>query len=81
MIFSTPLVYCYQKTELEAIVMSQPIVPLETPQSRRFDKKNKNEMVLKMRIGKVELSLFQSLHQETLETILDKVLAYEHSTQ
>ncbi|GGE32283.1 hypothetical protein GCM10011510_11980 [Streptococcus himalayensis] len=81
MIFSTPLVYCYQKTELEAIVMSQPIVPLETPQSRRFDKKNKNEMVLKMRIGRVELSLFQSLHQETLETILDKVLAYEHSTQ
>ncbi|MDY4761811.1 hypothetical protein [Streptococcus thoraltensis] len=53
--------------------MSEPIVPLETPQSRRFDKKNKNEMVLKMRIGKVELSLFQSLHQETLETILDKV--------
>ncbi len=36
MIFSTPLVYCYQKTELEAILMSQPIVPLKTPQSRRF---------------------------------------------
>ncbi len=30
MIFSTPLVYCYQKTELEAILMSQPIVPLKT---------------------------------------------------
>ncbi|WP_242258538.1 hypothetical protein [Streptococcus thoraltensis] len=61
--------------------MSQSIVPLETPQSRRFDQKNKNAMVLKMRIGKVELSLFQSLHQETLETILDKVLLYGHSTQ
>ncbi|MGX7776998.1 hypothetical protein ACVV62_08030 [Streptococcus pluranimalium] len=61
--------------------MSQPIVPLERSQSRRFDKKNKNEMVLKMRIGKVELSLFQSLHQETLEAILDKVLLYGDSTQ
>lgn len=61
--------------------MSHPIVPLETSQFRRFDKKNKNEMVLKMRIGKVELSLFQSLHQETLETILDKVLLYGDSTQ
>jgi IS66 family element len=60
--------------------MSQPIVPFETPPSRRFDKKNKNEMVLKMRIGRVELSLFQSLHQETLD-ILDKVLLYDHSTQ
>ncbi len=45
-----PLVYCYQKTELEAIVMSQPIVPLETSQYRRLDMKNKNEVVLKMRI-------------------------------
>ncbi|CEO61280.1 hypothetical protein [Streptococcus pneumoniae] len=57
--------------------MSQPIVPLETSQSHRFDKKSKNEMALKVRIGKVELSLFQSLHQETLETILDKVLLYD----
>ncbi|MGT2625355.1 hypothetical protein [Streptococcus thoraltensis] len=61
--------------------MSEPIVPLETPQSRRFDQKNKNEMVLKMRIGKVELSLFQSLHQETLKTILDKVLLYGDLSQ
>ncbi|WP_068993056.1 hypothetical protein [Streptococcus himalayensis] len=61
--------------------MSQPIVPLKTPQSRRFPHKSKSKMALKMRIGKVELSLFQSLHQETLETILDKVLLYDHSTQ
>ncbi len=81
MIFSTPLVYCYQKTELEAILMSQPIVPLKTPQSRRFPHKSRSDLIMKMRIGKVELSLFPSLHQETLETILDKVLAYEHPTQ
>ncbi|MGT2831906.1 hypothetical protein [Streptococcus halotolerans] len=61
--------------------MTQPIVPLETPQTRRFEKKKKNEIMLKMRIGKVELSLFQSLHQETLETILDKVLLYVDSSQ
>ncbi|MGT2826938.1 hypothetical protein [Streptococcus himalayensis] len=61
--------------------MSQPIVPLKTPQSRRFPHKSRNDLVLKMGIGKVELSLFQSLHQETLETILEKVLTYEHPTQ
>ncbi|MGT2833635.1 hypothetical protein [Streptococcus halotolerans] len=61
--------------------MTQPIVPLETPQSRRFEKKKKNEIVLKLRIGKVELSLFQSLRQETLETILDKVLLYVDSSR
>nr|WP_068990770.1 hypothetical protein [Streptococcus himalayensis] len=46
-----------------------------------FPHKSRSDLIMKMRIGKVELSLFQSLHQETLETILDKVLAYEHSTQ
>ncbi|MBF0777723.1 hypothetical protein [Streptococcus cuniculi] len=61
--------------------MTQPIVPLKVPPSHRFDKKNKNEKVLKMRIGKLELSLFPSLHQERLETILDKVLLYAPSTQ
>ncbi|MGT2833690.1 hypothetical protein [Streptococcus halotolerans] len=61
--------------------MTQPIVPLETPQTRRFEKKKKNEIMLKMRIGKVELSLFQSLHQETLETILDKVLRYDNASR
>ncbi|GGE38434.1 hypothetical protein [Streptococcus himalayensis] len=61
--------------------MSQPIIPLKTPQSRRFPHKSRNDLVMKMRIGKVELSLFQSLHKETLETILDKVLLYDHSTQ
>ncbi|MER0123240.1 hypothetical protein ABPH35_02005 [Streptococcus sp. ZJ93] len=54
--------------------MTQSIVPLKTSPSHRLDKKNKNELVLKLRIGQLELSLFQAPHQETLETILDKVL-------
>ncbi|WP_405054656.1 hypothetical protein [Streptococcus handemini] len=31
--------------------MTQPIVPLKTSRFRRFDKKNRNEMVLKLQIG------------------------------
>ena len=62
-------------------MMSQPIVPLTVPQSRRFEKKSRNEILMKIRLGKMELTFFQSLNQETLETILDKVLHYDHSTQ
>ena len=61
--------------------MSQSIVPLEIPQSRSFNKKTKNEIVVKIRSGKLELSLFQSLKSEQLEIILDKVFAYDHSSQ
>lgn len=61
--------------------MSQPIVPLTVPQSRRFEKKSRNDILMKIRLGKMELTFLQSLNQETLETILDKVLHYDHSTQ
>lgn len=37
--------------------MSQPIVLLEVPQSRRFEKKNRNDILLNVRLGKLELSL------------------------
>ena len=61
--------------------MSQPIVPLTLPQSRRFEKKIRNEILMKIRLEKVELTFFHSINQEVLETILDKVLHYDHSTQ
>ncbi|MGP6389407.1 hypothetical protein [Streptococcus dysgalactiae] len=61
--------------------MSQPIVPSTVPQSRRFEKKSRNDILMKIRLGKMEFTFFQSLNQETLETILDKVLHYDHSTQ
>ena len=32
---------------------------------------------MKIRLGKVELTFFQAIHQETLETLLDKVLHYD----
>ncbi len=32
--------------------MSQPIVPLTVPQSRRFEKKSRNDILMKIRLGK-----------------------------
>ncbi|MER0122944.1 hypothetical protein ABPH35_01830 [Streptococcus sp. ZJ93] len=61
--------------------MSHPIVPLTVPQSRRFEKKSRNDILMKIRLGKVEVSFFQSINQEVLETILDKVLVYDHPTK
>ncbi|MEY8462354.1 hypothetical protein [Streptococcus merionis] len=61
--------------------MSQPIVPLKLPQSRSCPTKSRNEMMVKIRVGKLELSLFQSCPQEMIETILDRVLNNDHSTK
>ncbi|GAY71177.1 IS66 family Orf1 protein [Streptococcus canis] len=63
------------------IYMSQPIVPLEVPQSRRFEKKNRNDILLNVRLGKLELSLCQALTQDLLESILDKVLNDDYSAK
>ncbi|ASW50814.2 TPA: hypothetical protein U2D59_002268 [Streptococcus suis] len=61
--------------------MSHPIIPLTVPQSRRFEKRGRNDIMMKIRLGKVELTVFHTINQETLETILDKVLFYDHPTQ
>ncbi|HFU4026129.1 TPA: hypothetical protein ACGO0F_001864 [Streptococcus suis] len=61
--------------------MSQPIVPLTVPQSRRVEKRGRNDILMKIRLGKVEVTFFHSINQEILETILDKVLHYDHPTQ
>ncbi|CIX39694.1 IS66 family element%2C orf1 [Streptococcus pneumoniae] len=45
--------------------MPQPIVPVEIPQSRLFDSKKRNDILLKIRIGKLEVSFFQSLNLTT----------------
>ncbi|MCK3891381.1 hypothetical protein HCC26_11765, partial [Streptococcus suis] len=58
--------------------MSHPIIPLTVPQSRRFEKRGRNDIMMKIRLGKVELTVFHTINQETLETILDKVLFYDH---
>ncbi|KPA69423.1 transposase, partial [Streptococcus suis] len=57
--------------------MSHPIIPLTVPQSRRFEKRGRNDIMMKIRLGKVELTVFHTINQETLETILDKVLFYD----
>ncbi|AZR98149.1 transposase [Streptococcus suis] len=61
--------------------MSQPIVPLTILKSRHFEKRGRNDIMMKIRLGKVELTVFHTINQETLETILDKVLFYDHPTQ
>ena len=61
--------------------MSQPIVPLTLPKSRRFEKKSRNEILMKIRLEKVELTFFHSINQEVLESILVMVLLYENGAQ
>ena len=61
--------------------MSHPIVPLTVPKSRRFNKKSRNEILMKIRLGKTEVTFFQSINPEVMKTILDKVLHYDHPTQ
>ncbi|MFH0372444.1 hypothetical protein [Streptococcus sp. A22] len=61
--------------------MPQSIVPLGTPQSRRFEKKRQNDLLLKIRLVKVEVSFFQALTPEQLESLLEKILAYDYKTQ
>ncbi|HFI0648550.1 TPA: hypothetical protein ACGO4F_002320 [Streptococcus suis] len=61
--------------------MSHPIVPLTIPLSRRFEKKGRNDILMKIHLGKVEVTFFQSINHEVMEMILDKVLHYDHPTQ
>lgn len=75
------LLYTISKVKLlEDILMPQPIVPVEIPQSRSFDSKKRNDILLKIRIGKLEVSFFQSLNLEMVEQLLDKVLLYDNSS-
>lgn len=60
--------------------MSQPIVPLKPSQPHRFKKRDSNELLMKVRIGKLELSFFQALNPKMVESIIDKVLLYDNST-
>ncbi|CJF52891.1 transposase [Streptococcus pneumoniae] len=79
--FENGLLYTISKVKLlEDILMPQPIVPVEIPQSRRFDSKKRNDILLKIRIGKLEVSFFQSLNLEMVEQLLDKVLLYDNSS-
>ena len=46
--------------------MSQLIVPLTLPKSRHSEKKSRNEILMKIRLEKVELTFFHSINQEVL---------------
>ncbi len=75
------LLYTISKVKLlEDILMPQPIVPVEIPQSRRIDSKKRNDILRKIPIRKLEVSFFQSLNLEMIEQLLDKVLIYDNSS-
>nr|WP_232524182.1 hypothetical protein [Streptococcus equinus] len=59
--------------------MLQPIVFFGLSQSYRFKKRDSKELLMKVRIGKIELSFFQVLNSKMVESILDKVLLYDNS--
>ncbi|RLY01144.1 hypothetical protein EAF07_10185 [Streptococcus hillyeri] len=62
--------------------MSIPIVPLGSPhQSRQIEKKCKTNLLLKLRLGKLEISCFYPLSQDQLDFILEKVLTYDRQAQ
>ena len=61
--------------------MSHLIVPLATPQSRRFDKKKKNKMIFRCQLKELDFSIYSSVSPEQMAAILDKVLSYDNPTQ
>ncbi|WP_162199281.1 hypothetical protein [Streptococcus pseudopneumoniae] len=49
------LLYTIRKVKLlEDILIPQPIVPVEIPQSRPFDSKKRNDILLKIRIASLK---------------------------
>ena len=58
--------------------MSHLIVPLETPQSRRFDK---TKMIFRCQLKELDFSIYSSVSSEQMAAILDKVLSYDNPTQ
>ena len=60
-------------------MMKQPIVPLELPKNDRkhFKQRTKNDLLLRCKVGSIELSFFSSLDVSQRNEILEKVFAYE----
>ena len=58
--------------------MSHLIVPLETPQSRRFDK---TKMIFRCQLKELDFSIYSSVSPEQMAAILDKVLSYDNPTR
>ena len=56
----------------------QPIVPLEMPKNERnhFKQRSKNELLLRCKMGSLELSFFSSLDASQRNEILEKVFSY-----
>ena len=59
-------------------MMKQPIVPLAMPKNERnhFKQRSKNELLLRCKVGSLELSFFSSLDASQRNEILEKVFAY-----
>ncbi|HFI0542679.1 hypothetical protein Q7W10_05155 [Streptococcus suis] len=44
-------------------------VPLTVPQYCHFEKKGRNDILMKIRLGKVEVTFFHSINQETFQQL------------
>ncbi|CAI3512172.1 hypothetical protein [Enterococcus cecorum] len=59
-------------------MMKQPIAPLAMPKTgtQHCKQRTKNELLLRCKVGTIELSFFSSLDATQRNEILEKVLAY-----
>ena len=70
--------YCIQTEDWRFFMMKQPIVPLAMPKTgtQHFKQRTKNELLLRCKVGSIELSFFSSLDVSQRNEILEKVFAY-----
>ena len=71
--------YCIQTEDWRGFFMKkQPIVPLEMPKNERnhFKQRIKNELLLRCKVGPIDLSFFSSLDPAQRNEILERVFAY-----
>ena len=59
-------------------MMKQPIVPLAMPKTgaQHCKQRTKNELLLRCKVGSLELSFFSSLDASQRNEILEKVFSY-----
>ncbi|HHT7827416.1 TPA: hypothetical protein ACT2IM_002065 [Streptococcus suis] len=56
--------------------MLQPVVPLTVPKSCRFEKKSRNDILMKIRLGKTKVTFFQSIDPDFSRIFILMPIAY-----
>ncbi|RRN48228.1 hypothetical protein EI219_11335 [Streptococcus suis] len=66
-IFRNSPITRYLSTPSSSILLEP--VPLTVPQYCHFEKKGRNDILMKIRLGKVEVTFFHSINQETFQQL------------